>query len=80
MDNPALNLRLRWTDDSANLTVEIEAYRLAHAIMGMEEAADIKLVAGVKLLAERSCGWRISDDVARKIIEERLVALYIAGI
>lgn len=80
MDSPTLNLRMRWTDDSANPTVEIEAYRLAHVITGMEEAADIKLIAGVNLLVERSFGQRISDDEARKIIDEGLVTLDIAGI
>lgn len=79
--NPTLNLRMRWTDDSANPTVEIEAYRLAHVMMGREEEeADIKLIASVKRLVERSCGQQATDDEARKIIGEGLVTLYIAGI
>ena len=80
MDNPTLNFRMRWTDDGPNPTVEIEAYRLAHVVMGREEAADVKLIAGVKRLVERSFGRQITDDEARKIIDEGLVTLEIAGI
>lgn len=79
--NPTIKLQLRWRDDSPNPAVNIAAYRLAHVMLGREEEeADIKLIASVKRLVERSCEQSITDDEARKIIDEGLVTLYIAGI
>lgn len=80
MVNPTLNLRLRWADESADPTVSIKAYRLAYVVMGREEDADINLIAGVKRFVEWSCGRQVSDDEARKILDEGLVTLHIAGI